>query len=237
MYDDQSKEFSNQFVMPGACDVDLYKEFVGEELIEELKELAKPLHGKTWINLNSTCIGGGVAEILHSLVPFAKGLGVNCRWYVMEGVDEFFTVTKKFHNLLQGKEDEISMKEIFSAYLDTVNKNLKSKKLVGDMIVIHDPQPAAAIMSGNLLGTILWRCHIDTSEANEYIWRFLLPYINQYDGAIFTSNEFVKEGIHIPIYNVAPAIDPLKEKNLAITHKQALEQFPVMMCIKIKKRL
>ncbi|MFC1617156.1 glycosyltransferase [Candidatus Margulisiibacteriota bacterium] len=221
MYDDKSKQFCNQFILQSRIDVDLYKKYVGDDFIEELKELAKPLKGKTWLNVNSTCVGGGVAELLYSVVPFAKGLGINCRWYVMEGVDEFFTVTKKFHNLLQGLDVKISLEEIFSAYLDTVQKNLKDKKLIGDMIIIHDPQPAAAIMSGNILGNVLWRCHIDTSEANEYIWRFLLPYVNQYDGAIFTSQDYIKDGIHIPTYAVPPAIDPFTEKNFEITDEEA----------------
>lgn len=221
MFDDQSKKFKDQFVLQSAINVDLYKKHVGDQYIEELKKLAEPLQGKTWVNLNSTCVGGGVAEMLHSIVPFAKGLGINCRWYVIEGNAPFFTVTKKFHNLLQGQKDQISMKEIFQAYLETVRDNFKDKKIIGDLIVVHDPQPAASIMSGNIMGNILWRCHIDTSQANENIWRFLLPYINQYDGAIFTSKEFVKEGVHVPLYGISPCIDPLKEKNIRYSQKKA----------------
>jgi trehalose synthase len=155
MFDDQSRKYKNQFVPLDAIDVDTYKPFVGDKFIEELKWLAAPLKNKVWANVNSTFVGGGVAEMLQSIVPFAKGLGINCRWFVIEGTNEFFTVTKKFHNLLQGVKDDISMSEIFHAYLETVQQNLEETKVLAHMVVIHDPQPAAAIMSGNIYGHIL----------------------------------------------------------------------------------
>lgn len=223
MFDDQSKKFKNQFVIQGPIDVNEYEEFVGKDKINELEKLAVDLQNKSWINVNSTCVGGGVAEMLYSVVPFAKGLGINCKWYVIEGEEDFFTVTKKFHNLLQGVKTTINLKEIFHAYLETIEHNLKDKEIFGDMVVVHDPQPAAAIMSGNVFGNILWRCHIDTTDADLFIWRFLLPYINHYDGAIFTCNEFVKHGVNIPIYEISPCIDPLKEKNKSRSEEQSLK--------------
>jgi len=223
MYDDQSKEFANQFVLQETINIDLYETYIGKEALTQIKKLAEPLKGKSWTNVNSTCVGGGVAEMLHSVIPFARGLGIACNWYVIEGLNDFFTVTKKFHNLLQGQDIDISMKEIFEAYLETVNSNMKDKKIVGDLVVVHDPQPAAAIMSGSILGNTLWRCHIDTSEANKYIWKFMLPYINQFDGAIFTDTSFVKEGLKTPLYKIAPAIDPLKEKNKQLSEEEARE--------------
>jgi len=223
MFDDQSRKYKNQFVPLEAIDVDQYKKFSGDRTIEELKWIAEPLKGKVWANVNSTFVGGGVAEMLNSVVPFAKGLGIKCRWFVIEGTDEFFSVTKKFHNMLQGVKDPITMEEIFHAYLENIQHNLDNVQIPAHMVVVHDPQPAAAIMSGNIFGYVLWRCHIDTSEASRRIWRFLLPYINQFDGAIFTSPEFARDGIHIPIYCMTPAIDPLKEKNRQYTREEALE--------------
>ncbi len=222
MFDDQSRRYKNQLVPLQPIDVDKYKKFVGDKAIEELKWLSEPLKDKVWANVNSTFIGGGVAEMLRSIVPFAKGLGIKCRWFVIEGTTEFFTVTKKFHNMLQGKKDRISMEEIFHAYLENIYNNLKQTKIPAHMVIVHDPQPAAAIMSGNIFGYVLWRCHIDTSEASRRIWRFLLPYINQYDGAIFTCPEFVKDGLHIPEYCITPAIDPLKEKNRQYSREKAM---------------
>lgn len=152
MFDDQSKRYKNQFVPITAVEVDLYKPFVGEHAIEELKWLAEPLQHKLWVNINSTFIGGGVAEMLQSILPFAKGLGIDCKWYVIEGGDDFFTTTKKFHNLLQGVSQPLSMEEIFHSYLDTISENIQNQKIIGDLVVIHDPQPAAMVMSGQIFG-------------------------------------------------------------------------------------
>ena len=115
------------------------------------------------------------------------------------------------------------MREIFHAYLDTIDENTREVEVVGHMVTIHDPQPAAMIMYGNVYGHIYWRCHIDTSGASRRIWRFLLPYINQYEGAIFTDEEFVKENVQIPLYQIAPSIDPLRTKNKHRTRKEALK--------------
>ncbi len=223
MFDDSSRQYKNQFVPLEAVDVTKYKPFVGDKVIEELQWLAEPLKDKVWANVNSTFVGGGVAEMLKSVVPFAKGLGIKCRWYVIEGTDEFFTVTKKFHNMLQGIKDPITMEEIFHAYLENVNQNLDQARIPAHMVIVHDPQPAAAVMSGNIFGHMLWRCHIDTSEASRRIWRFLLPYINQFDGAIFTTPEFAKSGLNIPLYCISPSIDPLKEKNKQYSTKEAID--------------
>ena len=223
MFDDRSKKFHNQYVNLDPINVEAYVPFVGPRAISELQWLAEPLAEKVWANVNSTCVGGGVAEMLQSIVPFAKGLGVDCRWFVIEGTNDFFTVTKKFHNLLQGVEQEIHLDEIFHAYLDTVHQNVEATKIVGHMVTIHDPQPAAVIMSGNVYGQVLWRCHIDTSRANLRIWRFLLPYINHFQGAIFTCPEFIRSELQIPTYEINPCIDPLKPKNHQYSREQALK--------------
>ncbi len=187
MFDDRSRKYKNQYVPLKSVDINKYEPFVGKHAMDELKWLAEPLKNKVWANVNSTFVGGGVAEMLQSEVPLARALGIDCRWFVIEGSESFFSVTKKFHNLLQGVDQNIQMEEIFHAYLDTIDENTKNIRLVGHMVIVHDPQPAALIMNGNIYGHILWRCHIDTSNASRRIWRFLLPYINQYWGAIFTT--------------------------------------------------
>jgi trehalose synthase len=224
MFDDRSKKFKNQYVHLKKTNVDNYKEFVGKQRIDNLKFLAEPLEKKVWANVNSTAIGGGVAEMLQSTIPFARGLGVDCRWFIIEGSPEFFKVTKKFHNLLQGVRQDISMEEVFHAYLETIKWNTEKTKVVGHMVAVHDPQPAAIVMSGNIYGHLLWRCHIDTSQASRRIWRFLLPYINHFDGAIFTCKEFIKDQLQIPAYEIHPCIDPLRKKNELITKKSALKK-------------
>ncbi len=222
MFDDRSRKYKNQYVPLEPVNVDLYEPFIGKEELEEIKFLAHPLRNKVWANVNSTFVGGGVAEMLQSILPFARGLGIDARWFVIEGSEEFFTVTKKFHNLLQGIDQSITLEEIFHAYLDTIDENTRNVKVVGHMVTVHDPQPAAMIMNGNVYGHILWRCHIDTSNASRRIWRFLLPYVNQFSGAVFTAKEFVKENLQIPTYEVCPSIDPLRNKNKQRSREQAL---------------
>lgn len=202
---------------------DYYEPYVGRERVEELKRLAEPITGRGWANVNSTFSGGGVAEMLRSAVPLARGLGIDARWYVIEGSEEFFRVTKKFHNLLQGQDQPISLDEIFGAYLDTIEENARNAHIVSDLIEIHDPQPTAMITNGVLYGNVLWRCHIDTSDPQRFVWRFLLPYINQCAGAVFTMPEFVGQGLRLPLYQIMPSIDPLAEKNHEYSESQALD--------------
>ncbi len=199
-----------------------YTPFIGRDRVEELKQLAAPLEGMGWTNVNSTLIGGGVAEILSSAVPMAIGLGIDAHWYVIKGNDEFFQVTKKFHNMLQGVSQPIMLEEIFHAYLNTIDENAKNTFIASDLVVIHDPQPAAMVMNGLIFGNVLWRCHIDTSDPNPTVWRFLLPYINHCAGAIFTIPEFIGPGLQIPLYQINPCINPLAEKNRQYTREEAL---------------
>ncbi len=199
-----------------------FQTFIGKEKVEQLKNAASTVEGKGWTNVNSTLVGGGVAEMLQSAVPLAIGLGIDANWYVIRGEQNFFQVTKKFHNMLQGLNLPISLEEIFQAYLHTIDENAKNTFIASDLIVIHDPQPAAMVMNGLIFGNILWRCHIDTSAPNEIIWRFLLPYINHCAGAIFTIPEFIGPGLQVPLYQIYPCINPLTEKNQQRSREEAL---------------
>ncbi|MHC4943245.1 MAG: glycosyltransferase [Planctomycetota bacterium] len=203
--------------------IEAYLPFIGPDRVAEILSLAKPLAGSSWAHVNSTFQGGGVAEMLRSIVPLARNLGIDTNWYAIRGNDEFFKVTKKFHNLLQGAYDEISLDEIFGSYLATIEENAKDTSIFADMIVVHDPQPAALVLKGTLFGHVLWRCHIDTSRPDQRIWDFLLPYINHCGGAIFTMPEFVGQGIQVPVYQVMPCIDPLAKKNRQYSDKEALK--------------
>ena len=212
-----------EYVPDSNIGIEEYESYIGRERVGELKRLAEPLEGKGWANINSTLMGGGVAEILRSVIPLARGLGIKASWCVIEGEDDFFQVTKKFHNLLQGINDSISLDEIFGAYLDTIDENSQNTFIASDMVVIHDPQPVAMVMKGVILGNVLWRCHIDTTNPDQIIWRFILPYINHYAGAIFTMPEFIHSGIKIPLYQVFPCIDPRAEKNHQYSDQEALD--------------
>jgi trehalose synthase len=214
----------DHYTAAGVQAPEAYEPYVGRRNVEKLLRLGESLAGKRWVNVNSTFDGGGVAEILRSAVPLARGLGVDADWYAIQSHDGFFSVTKKFHNLLQGMDIPISLEEIFDAYLGTIHETTgRAQTIEGDLVVVHDPQPAALIMSGILFGNVLWRCHIDTSSPSPVIWRFLLPYINHTSGAIFTSREFVGPGLHVPLYEIEPCIDPLATKNQPYDRQTAIE--------------
>ena len=192
--------------------LDDYAEVIGEGELEELRALAKPLRGRTVEMINSTAVGGGVAEILNRLIPLAEELDVKIRWEVMTGGEDFFEVTKSFHNALHGEPYHATPRdfEIFRAYNE---RNRARLALDSEFVVIHDPQPAALIEARKKNGNHwVWRCHIDLSHPNRGVWDFLETYVSKYDGAMFSSPEFARK-LPIPQYLFYPAIDPLAEKN------------------------
>jgi len=180
--------------------------------IEELRAFAKPLRGRSIEMINSTAIGGGVAEILNRLVPLAEELNLHFKWDVMTGGEDFFDVTKSFHNALHGAPYHASPRdfEIFLAYAE---RNRAALPLDSEFVVIHDPQPAALIDARKPGSNHwVWRCHIDLSRPNRAVWDFLEKFVSRYDSAMFSSPEFSRQ-LPIPQYLFYPAIDPLSEKN------------------------
>ena len=189
-----------------------YAAVIGEGEIEELRALAKPLAGRTVEMVNSTAVGGGVAEMLNRLVPLSEELGLKMRWEVMTGGEDFFEVTKAFHNALHGEPYHPDPKhfEIYRAYTE---QNLKRIPLDAEFIEMHDPQPAGLVGARrNRNNHWIWRCHIDLSHPNRAVWDFLEQYVAKYDGALFSSPEFARQ-LTIPQYLLYPSIDPLAEKN------------------------
>lgn len=189
-----------------------YVDVVGAGEIEELRALAKPLRGRSIEMINSTAVGGGVAEILNRLVPLAEELDLSIRWDVMKGAEEFFDVTKSFHNALHGEPYQAKPRD-FEVFLSYNERNRTALPLDAEFMVIHDPQPAALI-DGRPSGSNhwVWRCHIDLSHPNRAVWDFLEKFVSRYDGAMFSSPEFSRQ-LPIPQYLFYPAIDPLSEKN------------------------
>jgi trehalose synthase len=189
-----------------------YAEVVGAGEIEELRALARPLRGRGIEMINSTAVGGGVAEILNRLVPLAEELDLGIRWDVMKGAEEFFDVTKSFHNALHGAPYHPKPKD-FEIFLSHNERNRASLPLDAEFVVIHDPQPAALIDARQpSLNHWVWRCHIDLSHPNRAVWDFLEKFVSRYDAAMFSSPEFSRQ-LPIPQYLFYPAIDPLSEKN------------------------
>ena len=174
--------------------------------------LSAKLSGKVIQNVNSTFVGGGVAEILSRMVPLLEQLGVDARWNTIKGSKQFFQVTKKFHNALHGRPDKVT-KEDFSLFLETTRKNIKELELYGDIIFVHDPQPVGLITKKKELGRKwVWRCHIDLSHPNKKVWDFLRPFVVRYDGAVFSAPAFSCE-LPIRQFLISPSIDPLSDKN------------------------
>ena len=189
-----------------------YESIVGAAELDELRFLARELKGKTVKMVNSTAVGGGVAEMLNRLVPLLGELEVPTHWDVITGGNDFFEITKAFHNALHGAPYELTQaaREIFLSYNE---QNRQRMQFNEDLIVIHDPQPAALIGARkDSHARWVWRCHIDLSNPNPQVWGFLRPYIEQFDAAIFSSQSFARQ-LPIPQYLFYPCIDPLSEKN------------------------
>src|SRR5580698_1842819 len=192
--------------------MDDYRSIIGQANLDALRFLARDLKGKTIKMVNSTAVGGGVAEMLNRLVPMLTELEVPTHWEVITGGNDFFEVTKAFHNALQGSDYQLTkhVEEVFLMYNE---QNMHRMQFGEDLVVIHDPQPAALVRSRADSGSHwVWRCHIDLSHPNPQVWNFLRPYIEQYDAAIFSSQSFSRQ-LPIPQYLFYPCIDPLSEKN------------------------
>ncbi len=189
-----------------------YAAVVGQPEIDELWTLARALANRSVKMVNSTAVGGGVAEILNRLVPLFQEVGFATRWDVITGGDAFFAVTKAFHNALHGMDYE-GRPEWFDIFLATNEENRARMTFEEDFVVIHDPQPLPLIKGRkNHHGHWIWRCHIDLSRPNERVWKFLRPFVEQYNGSLFSSTAFTRP-MAIPQYLFAPTIDPLADKN------------------------
>jgi trehalose synthase len=188
-----------------------YKEVAPAGTVEFIQRLAERVKGKSLLHINSTRYGGGVAEILNRLIPLLKELEIDVRWEVIEGSEFFFTVTKNFHNALQGQVVNVT-EDMLQAYLECNQENAKKLDFVTDVVVVHDPQPAALVSHRKKKDKWVWRCHIDISQPQRKIWRFLRPFVTQYDAAIFSLPKFAQR-LPIPQYLVYPSIDPLSDKN------------------------
>jgi trehalose synthase len=199
----------------GRIPLEDYAKLLGAGEIEELRALAKPLRGRSITMINSTAVGGGVAEILIRLVPLAEELDLNIKWEVMSGGPDFFEVTKAFHNALHGAPYHATQKD-FDVFLAYNKRNRASLPLDAEFMVIHDPQPAGLIEARPTgKNHWVWRCHIDLSHPHHALWEFLEKFVSKYDGAMFSSPEFSRQ-LPIPQYLFYPAIDPLSEKNVQL---------------------
>jgi len=197
--------------------VEAYRKVVGE-YVDALREEARDLKGLKVIHVNSTAYGGGVAELLKSLVPLMRSLGLKAEWEVIEAPDEFFNVTKKIHNGLQGGEVTITEEE-WSLYEKVNEKNAKMLDLSADVVIIHDPQPAMIPCFLDNGGKWIWRCHIDLSNPNKDLWERFKGYLVKYDRMLFHLKDYIKEEFAHISRIFPPSIDPISDKNKEIEEK------------------
>ena len=194
-----------------------YASILGGEKLEELKSLAAELRDARVLHINSTAYGGGVAELLRSHIPLLRSLGLDAEWMVIGGDEPFFSITKAFHNALQGGEYRLEdqTKEI---YLANNSRNVRYLNGDYDYIVVHDPQPLPMrLLHGANGAKWVWRCHIDTASPEPSVWEFLKPYVDPYDAMVFTMDQYAPPDLpREKVSIMPPAIDPLSPKNMAL---------------------
>jgi trehalose synthase len=195
--------------------LDEYAAVAGVDVVEHLRQLAAPLRGMKVVHVNSTRVGGGVAEILDKLVPLTRELDIDASWEVITGEGEFFDCTKGMHNALQGNRVDIAP-HLLAAYEQTNAVNAERLRPLledADFVFIHDPQPAPLLSHcANRKGKWVWRCHIDASHPYRPVWKYLRNLVAPYDASVFSLPAFAQSLPH-PQYIISPSIDPLSEKN------------------------
>jgi trehalose synthase len=216
-----------QRVNPGNKSLADYRSIIRRELYDEVVELGERLKGARVLHVSATSFGGGVAEILYTLVPLMRDAGLDTEWDIMFGSEPFFNVTKSFHNALQGAEYDLTVEDraIYEEYNRISAESLQKAGEDWDIMFVHDPQPALLKhFSGGLSPQTkwIWRCHIDTSTPNRHVLDYLLPHITSYDAQIFTMHEYTPPDVHLPgLTIIPPAIDPLSPKNMALSADDA----------------
>ncbi len=189
-----------------------YTDIVGKSVIEELFEIGKKAGSMKIQHVNSTAVGGGVAEILTRLVPMMNELGVQARWDVIKGGEKFFAITKKMHNALHGVPETFT-DEDWAHFMEVDRDNARSMNFENEVVFIHDPQPIGLVEERiHLNNKWIWRCHIDFSEPRENVWLFLKDFIERFDGAIFSAPAFSRR-LNTRQFLISPSIDPLSDKN------------------------
>jgi trehalose synthase len=208
---------------PRIAQIEDYEPLIGPENVQRIRDKAAKVKGLRVVHFNSTYYGGGVAEMLSSLTLLMNSLGLRTEWRIIQGTPDFFSITKKMHNALQGSEIDLSSikKEIFE---QVIYENSMRNFIEHDFVVVHDPQPLALIEHYEKKCPWLWRCHIDLSRPNPEMWRYLRHWIDQYDAAIFSSEEYAQE-MKPPLRFFMPAINPFNIKNRELSEQEMDERF------------
>lgn len=187
-----------------------YREFAPKGVVDFLYRLSEMVKGRRFLHVSAVRFGGGGAEVLRRIVPIMKSLGIDANWEVIAGVHEFFDVTKRLNNALQGQGQEPT-DDMYNVYLQVNQRNAQALHLEADLVMVHDPQPAA-LVDHRKDGKWIWRCDLDLSQPQRRAWSFLRRFVVKYDGAVFSLPDFAQR-LPIPQFVIHPSIDPLSEKN------------------------
>jgi trehalose synthase len=199
-----------------------YRDIVGEEVISSIYRKARTLYGLKVININSTFYGGGVAEILNTFVPLMNDAGVEADWRILRGTPDFFDITKKFHNGLQG--DRINLTQIKKSLYTQASETFASYcHIDDDCVIIHDPQPLPLIKFFKKKQPWVWRCHVDLSDPDPKLWEFLKSFILRYDMVVISSPKYRREDLPVFQRVIYPAIDPMSPKNMDLSDKMIVK--------------
>jgi len=207
---------------PGIVSLDDYESLVGAEVIDRIQRKAEPLKDLHIVNVNSTYYGGGVAELLGSLSVLCNTVGIKTGWRVIQGSPDFFSITKKMHNALQGGDINLSDQKK-AIYEHVVCQNALRNHLNHDMVIIHDPQPLPLINHYRKYGPWIWRCHVDLSVPNRELWNYLTPFIEKYDAVILSIKEYA-QNLKTPQFFFMPAIDPFSIINMDLDEEEVQER-------------
>jgi len=195
-----------------------YRDTVGDEVLGKIARKARNLYGKHILHINSTYQGGGVAEILNSLVPLMNDIGIDAGWRILHGFPDFFEITKKFHNSLQGESLHFTERKK-RLYYQANGDFATYTHIDHDCVIIHDPQPLPLIKFYKKRQPWVWRCHVDLSHPNEQLWNFLTTFILKYDLVVVSNENYKKRDFPVEQRIIYPAIDPLSSKNMPLSDK------------------
>ena len=202
--------------------VEDYEKFIGGKAVERILKKAEKLRDLHVVNVNSTYYGGGVAEMLSSLTLLMNSVGIKTGWRVIQGSPDFFSITKKMHNALQGGDINLTGRKK-NIYENVIYENAVRNHLKHDIVIVHDPQPLPLIRHYRKRGPWIWRCHLDLTEPHRKLWQYLAGIIEEYDAVVFSLKEF-KQKLKTPQLFFLPAINPFSIKNRALDEKEIDER-------------
>jgi len=211
---------SKESVMPHfkITGIEDYQHLIGSETVERISKKARPLEGMSVVNVNSTYYGGGVAQLLSSLTLLMNSLGIRTGWRAIHGPPDFFSITKKMHNALQGADIRLTEMKM-DIYERVVYENSIRNHLAHDAVIVHDPQPLPLIEHYRRRGPWIWRCHLDLTQANPHIWDYLAGFIEKYDAVVLSLPEY-RQNLRTPQLFFMPAIDPFSITNKDLSERQ-----------------